>query len=310
MHQDTIYHRQNLFDSRGLLPSRNWKSAVSHMLLLVLVVFLTEISTARADGLFDFQMKLAEKGNAEAQFKIGEMYETGFGTTKNMKLAEEWIGKAAAQGHETAGFKQLYWDMRKNGLSKANKAKYEELVSKAKAENGYAQYYIGKLYAAGAGVPVDKEKALDFYNQATLKGIVEAERESTLLREDVKKAEIARAQAEQKRQAELKAKREEEARRAEAERQAAAKKAEAERAAKLAADKRKQASAKQSSDNKSQQAEQAKLAAEQQAAEKAALEAKRQALLQKREQNEEERKAAFESDPCAGKSARFLSTCH
>lgn len=305
MYQKPIYRRRNLFDNNGLQPARSWKSAVGHMLLLICVVFFTEIATVRADGLFDFQMKLAEKGNAEAQFKIGEMYETGFGTTKNMKLAEEWINKAAAQGHETARFKQLYWDMKKNGLTKDNKARYEELASKAKDENGYAEYYMGKLSAEGAGVPQDKEKALDFYNQATLKGIVEAEREAVNMRDQVKKDEIARQQEEQRRQAELKAKRDEEARKAQAERLAAEKKAESERAAKQSEEKRKQSAAKQAEDTK---ALEAKKAADKKA-EKAALEARRQALLDQREQNEEERKAKFESDPCSGKSARFLSTC-
>ena len=32
---------------------------------------------AQAGDLFDPQMKLAKQGNPEAQFKVGEMYETG-----------------------------------------------------------------------------------------------------------------------------------------------------------------------------------------------------------------------------------------
>ncbi len=65
-------------------------------LLFVFTLFVPVI--AQADGLFDFQMKLAKKGNAEAEFKVGEMYETGFGVTKNMKEATSWITKVSKPG--------------------------------------------------------------------------------------------------------------------------------------------------------------------------------------------------------------------
>lgn len=307
MNQRENYHRQNLFDSRDLIPSRHWKMALIHMLLLFLAVFITEISSAHADGLFDFQMKLAEKGNAEAQFKIGEMYETGFGVEKDMALANEWITKAARQGHETAGFKLLYWDMKKNGLTADNKPKFAELKTKASTDNGYAQYYLGKLYADGAGVNKDSEKALDLFNKATLTGIVEAEREAIAVREAAKRVQLARQLAEQQRLKELQAQEEAEKQRLEAE--AEQKKTEAERAAKQSEDKRKQDSIKASNEKKLEEEEKARLAAAARAAEEREREAKRQAILKEREEREKKRKAEFESDPCSGKSARFLSTC-
>ena len=63
------------------------------------------------------------------------MYETGFGVKKNMKEAENWIKKAAAQGHETAGFKLMYWNIEKNGLKGENKKKFTDLRTKAKNGN-------------------------------------------------------------------------------------------------------------------------------------------------------------------------------
>ncbi len=277
--------------------------------LLLLVVFLAEICIASADGLFDFQMKLAQKGNAEAEFKIGEMYETGFGTTKDMKLAKEWISKAAAQGHEMAKFKLLYWDMSKNGITKNNKAQFKDLAAKASSGDAGAQYYLGKIYAEGAGVPVNREKALDLYNKATLQGNVEAERAASQLNDKIRQEELARKAAEEKRQAALKAKREEELRkqREAAARQAEQKKAAAAAAAAKEAEKKPRPVARKP-DNKPQQ--QPVKSAAQQAAEQKALEAKRQALLKEREDQEAKRKAEFDSDPCKGKSARFLSTCH
>ncbi len=312
MHLNTTYHGQVLFHNRMSLSSRRWIQALGYLLLLV--VFMAEICVASADGLFDFQMKLAKGGNAEAEFKIGEMYETGFGTTKDMKLAKEWIMKAAAQGHEMAKFKLLYWDMKKNGITKSNKAQYKDLVAKANSEDPGAQYYLGKIYADGAGVPMNREKALDLYNKATLQGNVEAERDASRLRDKIRREDQARKAEEQKQQEVLKAKHEEELRKQRAEaaaRLAAQKKAAAAAAAAAAASKQaeakpKPAPAAKKSDNEPQQAK----TAAQRAAEQKALEAKRQALLKQREQTEAKRKDQFDSDPCQGKSARFLSTCH
>lgn len=314
MYLNSTYQRQGLMNNKGQLLSRNWIRTVGYLLLLVL--FLAGISVASAGGLFDFQMKLAKKGNPEAEFKIGEMYETGFGTKKDMELAKEWTAKAAAQGHEMAKFKLLYWDMEKNGITKNNKAQFKDLTDKANSEDAGAEYYLGRIYEEGAGVPVNRKKALDLYNKATLKGVVSAERAATQLRDQIREDEEARKAAEKQRQAALKARREEELRKqqaAAAARRAAQKRAAAAAAAAAAAE-AKQAEAKpkpaaKKHDNAPQQKQQAKSAA-QKAAEQKALEARRKALLKQREEEEAKRKAEFESDPCKGKSARFLSTCH
>ncbi|MDT8283546.1 MAG: tetratricopeptide repeat protein, partial [Gammaproteobacteria bacterium] len=152
--------------------------------LMLITLLLLIPALTRADGLFDFQMKLAEKGNAEAQYKVGEMYETGFGIKENKVEAMRWITKAAAQGHETAGFKLLYLDMEKNGVTKTNKAEFEALKTKANAGNPQAEYYLGKMYSRGVGVKQDPDKAIDWLNKAALVGVLEAEREAVFVRED------------------------------------------------------------------------------------------------------------------------------
>ena len=282
-----------------------WLVGMLHMVLLLLVVFVAEISTVHADGLFDFQMKLAQKGNAEAQLKVGGMYETGFGVKKDMNEARKWVEKAAAQGNETAGFKLLYWDMLKNGMKGDNKNKYTEMAKKADAGNGFAMYYVAMVYANGAGVKVDYDKALDWLNKATLVGILEAEREVEKVREKQLASDANARMA-----------------------QAASKaKAEADKKAKAEADKRKMAEAKRKQEEQQrQEAERKKAAASsaERAAAKAAEDArilaerkakaaenekKRQALLKKKAEDKDKKKAEFESDPCSGKSARFLSTC-
>ncbi|MDH3639455.1 MAG: SPOR domain-containing protein [Gammaproteobacteria bacterium] len=68
---------------------------------------------------------LAEKGDAEAQYSLGFMYESGWGTKKDYQQAYDWYSKAADQGHSKA------------------------------------QYNLGLLYFRGLGV--DQDKGLAYY---------------------------------------------------------------------------------------------------------------------------------------------------
>ncbi len=261
-------------------------------------------------------MKLAKKGNAEAQFKVGEMYETGFGVKTDQAEAMSWITKAADQGHETAKFKLLYWDIKKNGVTDANKTEYEALKTKANEGNPQAQLYIGKMYARGVGVKRNSSKALGWLNKAAFVGVLEAEREATLVRENQQRWALEKQRRDEKKRAESRAKKDkerlakqEQQRKLQAQKQAEAK-------ARADAMTKKNAAAASAAADKNlkanqqalEKAKKEKLLAQQQA-EKKRLEAERQALIKKRAADEKARKTQFESDPCSGKSARFLSTC-
>ncbi len=51
---------------------------------------------------FGYYLTSAKKGNPETQYKIGNCYETGQGTAKNMTEAVAWYKKSAAQGYQDA----------------------------------------------------------------------------------------------------------------------------------------------------------------------------------------------------------------
>ncbi len=286
------------------------KAGFIALMLITLILFLPSVS--QADGLFDFQMKLAKKGNAEAQFKVGEMYETGFGVKEDRVEAMNWIMKAADQGHETAGFKLLYWDIEKNGVNDANKAKYEALKTKADNGDSQAQFYVGKMYSRGVGVKRNSSKALGWLNKAALVGVLEAEREATLVRENQQRWALEKQRKDEKKRAELKAKQEKErlAKQEQQRKLQAQKQAEAKARADEIARQNAETAAAQSkaSQQATEKAQNEKLLAQQQAAQKQ-REAEKRALIKKREADERNRKTQFESDPCSGKSAKFLSTC-
>lgn len=49
---------------------------------------------------FKWYLKAAEKGSAKAQYKLGTMYTLGKGVTRDIVEAAKWFGKAAQQGYE------------------------------------------------------------------------------------------------------------------------------------------------------------------------------------------------------------------
>ena len=55
-----------------------------------------------AGDVFNFQLTMAERGHAEAQYLLAGMYEDGHGTSRDMGLALKWYQEAAANGHGEA----------------------------------------------------------------------------------------------------------------------------------------------------------------------------------------------------------------
>lgn len=300
MNTDRKIHQQPVFDSADLLPKRNWKAALLHIALLVVVVFLTEISGAKADMVFDFQLKLAKKGNAEAQFKVGQMYETGRGVEKNIIEAKRWINMAAAQGNKAAGYNLLYKDLEKNGVTKKNEAELADLQKAAADGDGYAQYYLGLMYSRGVGVNKNSKSAHDWLAKSSLVGITAAEAEIARVNQANHGAQL---RAQQEAAAQQQARRQEEERRKleaqQRQQQAAAAKKKAEHEQELARQREAERKAAEDKANKQRLIAQKEAEAEQ----------KRQAVLEQRKKKEAEKQTQFVSDPCAGKSARFLSTC-
>jgi len=266
-------------------------------------------SVVFADMVFDFQMKMATKGgNPEAEFKVGEMYETGFGVKMDMAEADKWITKAANQGHETAGFKLLYWDVEKNGINRTNEVKVSALKVKAEAGNPQAQYYVGKMHANGVGWKQDSDKAIKWLSKAAFVGVLAAEREMTSVREAKDKLDLARKNAVEKKRAQQRAQKEiEQKAKIDAQRKLEAQKqTDAASREKNQLAEKSRIQAETDAKNK-QRAEVEKAEAKKVEAEKA--EAKRLALVKKQqdEKNKEDTKSEF--DPCGGKKARFMSTC-
>jgi len=275
--------------------------------LLLGLPFVVKASTPvlfsdASSSIFRFQYKLAEQGNAEAQYKVGEMYETGRGVDQDREKAREWYTKAAKQDHPKSRYRLLFLDIQKSGMNVERKQQLTQLQKDANSGVGDAQYFLGKMYAAGVGVPKNISNAQTWLSKATFNGITEAETDLIAVQEEIARAEASQAQKKAAAEAERK-------------KQEAAEKARKEREAKQAREK--QLAAKR----EAQQREAARREAERQQKERAAAAAQQRQQKQraapapepKQEAKpsvpEVDENAVFESDPCKGKKAKFLSIC-
>ena len=112
----------------------------------------------------------AERGEAEAQKKLGTIYATGQSVKQDYQEAARWYRQAADQGHAGAqtALGELYEAGQGVPRDDAEAAKWYRRA----AEQGHApaQYSLAILYVMGKGVPHDNAEALKWYRQAADQG--------------------------------------------------------------------------------------------------------------------------------------------
>ncbi len=106
---------------------------------LILIASLTWPAFAQdqaspKEGTFEYYKSLAEKGNAEAQMKLGELYKSGKEVAQNVAESAKWYRKAAEQGLKDAQFK------------------------------------LGELLFEGKGIAQDAKEAADWLEKAATQG--------------------------------------------------------------------------------------------------------------------------------------------
>jgi len=118
---------------------------------------------------------LAERGNAEAQYRVGLMYEFGRGYPVDKALAVAWFLKSAAQGHAAAQQELGVIYTTGDGVTKDDAKAVEWFRKAAAAGNATAQYNLGLMIAKGAGVRQDYALALDWFRKAATQGFTLAQ---------------------------------------------------------------------------------------------------------------------------------------
>ncbi|MBU3853790.1 MAG: SEL1-like repeat protein [Candidatus Paraprevotella stercoravium] len=123
------------------------------------------------ESLFTQTFKAAERGDVTAQLKLGDMYYSGNGTTKDNEKALNWYTKAAKRGNVEAQFKLAEMYDKGIGIQSRNETEAVKWYEKA-AIGGHAdaQDKLGDLYYFGWGVPENIIEAIKWYEKAADKG--------------------------------------------------------------------------------------------------------------------------------------------
>ncbi|HEY0014641.1 MAG TPA: SPOR domain-containing protein [Allosphingosinicella sp.] len=118
---------------------------------------------------------LADAGDADAQFNLGQAYRLGRGVPANLPLALEWFEKAARQGHGQAeanlGLSLFQNNQRERAIPWLQRA----------AERGdpRAQYYLGTAHFNGDLVATDWPRAYALMKRAADQGLPQARQSLT-----------------------------------------------------------------------------------------------------------------------------------
>ena len=112
------------------------------------LLFAALPASARDADTFDAMLVLAKKGDAEAQYHVGMMYNNGLGTAQDRRQALDWFEKSAAANDPLGAYKLgCYYDGQGEGIiaADAERALKYKLVA---AEAGYAlaQHDVANLY--------------------------------------------------------------------------------------------------------------------------------------------------------------------
>ncbi|MEO8346980.1 MAG: tetratricopeptide repeat protein [Betaproteobacteria bacterium] len=119
---------------------------------------------------------LAARGDAEAQYRLGRMYEYGRGVAPDMPQAMIWLRKSAAQENASAqGELGAIYASGFGGVPQDDAQAVAWFQKAANQGNPTAQYNLGLMYAKGAGVKQDFAQAVAWYRKAADQGQVDAQ---------------------------------------------------------------------------------------------------------------------------------------
>jgi hypothetical protein len=259
------------------------RTLLASLFVLVLAMNVSMAADDPMKSLFMFQQQMAEGGNSAAMMKLGEMYEKGEGTPRNLDKAREMYQQAKAKGHPKADA----------ALNRLNKQQPRSAQKSNAAQEQARKEAEAKRQAA------ERERA----RQAELERQKSAQQKAA-------QESAAQQKAAQERAAQQKAAQERAAQQKAAQERAAQQKAAQQKAAKEKA--KREALARQQQEEAARRAAQQKAAQERAAQQKLAQQKAAQEAAARKQTEEDKKqveKKGFKSDPCQGAAARVMSTC-
>lgn len=113
---------------------------------------------------------LAEQGDANAQNRLGVMYDYGQGVQQDYEEAAKWYRKAAEQGNDNAQNNLAFLYAKGQGVQQDYTEAVKWWRKAAEQGNDNAQHNLGIRYANGEGVDKNKAWAVYWYAKAAQQG--------------------------------------------------------------------------------------------------------------------------------------------
>ena len=134
-------------------------------ILLTFLLSITIVFSASADyrdgddayALGNFQeahlewLKVAEQGDARAQYNVAWMYANGKGTSQDFEEAVNWYTKSANQGYVHAQYNLANLYLRGDGVTQNDHLAFSWFLRAAEQGDAPAQYNLGRMYLLGKG---------------------------------------------------------------------------------------------------------------------------------------------------------------
>ena len=170
------------------------KRALFILVLCMSLLFLgCEKKLAAPEGPLESLRKTADQGDAQAQYRLGEMYDNGEGVAADDAEAVKWYRKAAEQGHPGAqwllGYKYEYG----SGVAVDNVESIKWFRKAAEQGHGIAQFELAMRYHTGKGTAKDLVEAYKWVLLAETNGIA-VDAYKNLLEKEMTPEQIAQAQ--------------------------------------------------------------------------------------------------------------------
>ena len=150
--------------------------------LLCVLGLLLSVAFAQS---VDETRKKAEKGDADAQYNLGVMYQIGEGVPKDSAEAVKWYRLAADQGLARAQTNLGWMYKIGDGVPKDSPEAMKWYRLAADQGNAKAQYDLGVMYANGKGVPKDLVQAHVWWNIAGASGNEQAKKDLTIVEKEM-----------------------------------------------------------------------------------------------------------------------------
>jgi TPR repeat protein len=136
----------------------------------------------------------ADQGNAGAQTALGELYEAGQGVPCDEAKAAQWYRRAAEQGHVAGQYSLAVLYVMGKGVPRDIAEAVKWYRQAADQGNALAQYNLGMRYKEGDGVPQDRVEAYKWLRLAAAQGLPDAAKARDELKRSMTREQLAEGQ--------------------------------------------------------------------------------------------------------------------